>query len=152
MTMEIGLAKRDFITQLWEETQHDERARDLIFGEVMEAMEAYGKEVADEREDQIKSKARDDVKEELIDYPPDDLRARVIKDLIEYPPTGSDFGSYPAWIELRQQIKSDLRSDLEDEMGDLRLANEILREEIARLKGEKYEPPEIQKTKRGGTW
>lgn len=145
MTMEIELAKRDFVRQLWEETEHDETARSLIFEDVIEGMEARAEEIADEREDEIKGDAVAEAKEELIDDPPDDLRARVIKSLIEYPPDGSDFDSWPQWVKLRDQIKDEVREDLEDELGDLRLANEVLKEEIARLKGVKYEPPEVQK-------
>jgi hypothetical protein len=149
MTMEIELAKRDFVKQLWEETRYDETARDLIFGEVIEDMETHAEEVADEREDAIRDEVRDEVKGDLIEDPPDDLIAGVIKSLIEYPPNGDNQEAYSPWLELRGQITSEIRGEAENELGDLELKIEGLKEEIARLKGEKYETPEVRKAKRG---
>lgn len=146
MTMENEFAKRDWITGLWEETRFDETARDFLFECVIEDLEERARDVAEEREDRIKEELRDEFEAELMDDPPEDLRAKVIKGLIEYPPNGMDEALGP-WKELEAQIRDRAREDLEDEIGDLRMTIELLREEIARYKGQAIEPP--PRTKRG---
>lgn len=143
-SIEDSFSKKRWIEELWEEVRYDPQMRDLIFEVVIDDMEAHAKEVADEREDAIRDEVRDEIKEDLMEDPPEDLRAKVIKSLIEYPPSGLD-ESLEAWRELRAQIRDEARNDYENEIGDLRLTIEVLREGIAGLKGVEYKPPESEK-------
>lgn len=140
MTMENEFAKRDWITQLWEETEHDKAARDFLFGAAIEDLEIGAEKIADDREDEIRDEVRGEIKEELLDDPPDELRATVIKGLIEDPPAGSDEALGP-WQELEAQMRDRAREDVEGEMGDLRLEIETLKEENARLRGVESRQP-----------
>jgi hypothetical protein len=144
MTIEDNFSKKHWIEELWEEVRGDAQTRDLIFGAVIDDMEEHAKEIAEEREDKIRDEVRDEIKEDLMGDPPEDLRAKVIKGLIEYPPAGMD-ESLEAWRELRAQIRDEARDDYENELGDLRLTIEGLREQIADLKGVEYRPPEPKK-------
>jgi hypothetical protein len=139
VTLESRFAKRDLIAQIWEETRYDEKEREFLFDTVIEDMEAYGKELAEAREDEIRGEVRSDIREEWRDDPPDDLRASVIKGLLTYPPMKREAG-HEHWKELRKQFKDDARSEVEDEMGDLRLEIEQLKDEIAQLRGVSRDP------------
>lgn len=147
-SIEDNFSKKRWIEELWEEVRYDPQMRDLIFGAVIDDMEAHMEEVTDKREDAIRNEVRDEIKEDLMEDPPEDLVAKVIKGLIEYPPRDLDEG-WEAWRELRAQIRDEVRDDYEDEIGDLRLTIEVLREEIARLMGVEHEPGGSEAPKKG---
>lgn len=140
MTMDTNFSKRDWIKELWDETEHDETLREFIFGEVLEDLEAHARDVSEAREDDLREELRDEIKQDLKNDPPDDLRARVIKDIIEYPPSGVD-EAFDSWRQLEDQMRSRAREEVGDEMGDLKLTIETLQQEIADLKGVEYKPP-----------
>ena len=130
MTMEIELAKRDLVKQLWDETQGDEAARDLVFGDVIDAMEAHMEEVADQREDVIRDELREDVKSDLIDDPPDALIEKVTELLLDDPPL-------KLVDKIKEEIRDQMEQELSDQRDDLRADTELLlndlKDQVARL-------------------
>ena len=117
MTIENEFAKRDWISQLWEETRHDVAAREFLFGEIL-----------DHISEDLPEDARKKIESEMIDDPPDALIEKVTDLLVDDPPD-----------ILVDRIKESLRETMEQEFSD---KIEDLRMEIAKLKGEEYEPPE----------
>lgn len=126
MTMEIELAKRSFVAELWEETRHDEAARDLIFGEVIEDLEA-GVEY------QLRISLEDEIKQELKDEwandPPETIRYALIKEFKDDVPD-----------EIRQVLKDEIREavagDYQDKIDDLEAEVASLKECLQSYKTE----------------
>lgn len=131
MTMEIELAKRDFVRDLWEEVRNDPAARELIFGEVLEDIE-------EDPPDDL----REAIEEDVAADPPDSLREKIEQELVDDPSTALLDKAEEIFLDdppakLRDRIKENLRDEVEakfqDQIDDLNREIERLRERMAEL-------------------